>query len=436
MARKNQNTNTDLNLNSMVFDLLSTPTAPFRESWVLWKIERFAAKLKLNIWSDRVGNLWLGAKNKTDVTKAQLVFVAHTDHPGFVVEDFNWAASGTATAVGKWLGGGPTNEKKLLNHGVRLFSHAHSALIFDGKITKVVPKSAGSIAGASMELKLSPSEKTLFSKGSFRRELLHKHGPWGACLWFKGEQVRLSTCRPGILETKAADDLAGVAAIIYAYAKAGRPKGVVALLSRAEESGFHGTMDVLESGLLSAARTTIVSIETSSQLPGAVQGAGPVVRCGDRSSVFHPGATKWIQNAAEFERGPKEAIPQDKRPQSSVVRYPGNDASSGGSSCRSFTFQRRVMDGGSCEGSAFNAYGFVVGAISIPLGGYHNVGPKKEPVLESIAWSDVVHTTQLLQRLMKDANSAHPSRLKQGGAFATFKKAIVSGYRQSRHLFK
>ncbi len=90
-----------------------------------------------------------------------------------------------------------------------------------------------------------------------------------------------------------------------------------------------------------------VSLETSRQLPGADIGKGPVLRLGDRYSVFDAGAL------SVFARQAQRRLPD--------------------------RHQKRVMDGGTCEASAALAYGFRTVGISVPLGNYHNQGLEGGP---------------------------------------------------------
>jgi endoglucanase len=41
---------------------------------------------------------------------------------------------------------------------------------------------------------------------------------------------------------------------------------------------------------------------------------------------------------------------------------------------RRFRFQRRVMDGGTCEATPYQINGYIAGGIAIPLHNYHNQG--------------------------------------------------------------
>src|SRR5262249_27923724 len=66
---------------------------------------------------------------------------------------------------------------------------------------------------------------------------------------------------------------------------------------------------------------------------------------GDKASVFTPAATAYCQVVAE------NLASQDRR----------------------FTFQRKLMDGGTCESTAYCHYGYDATGICLPLGNYHNM---------------------------------------------------------------
>jgi hypothetical protein len=69
-----------------------------------------------------------------------------------------------------------------------------------------------------------------------------------------------------------------------------------------------------------------------------------IVRVGDRMSVFAPTLTESLRVAAE-------AVGQ---------RDP------------TFRYQRKLMDGGACEATAFCASGYRASGLAVPLGNYHN----------------------------------------------------------------
>lgn len=141
----------------------------------------------------------------------------------------------------------------------------------------------------------------------------------------------------------ACDDLAGVAAALAALDRARsteerRHFGV--LLTRAEEVGFVGAIGACRAGTAPEG-SRIISVECSRAYDDSPLGGGPVIRVGDASSVFDHGITNRLAEAAT-QRG---------------VRH-----------------QRRLMAGGSCEATAFVAYGYRAGGVCLPMGNYHNMG--------------------------------------------------------------
>jgi endoglucanase len=95
--------------------------------------------------------------------------------------------------------------------------------------------------------------------------------------------------------------------------------------------------------------TKIISVETSKALPGVVLGGGPVIRLGDRASMFDHRMVFFMERVA------RELKKKDRR----------------------FRCQRRVMDGGTCEATPYRLNGYVAGGIAIPLHNYHNQGKTK-----------------------------------------------------------
>jgi hypothetical protein len=68
-----------------------------------------------------------------------------------------------------------------------------------------------------------------------------------------------------------------------------------------------------------------------------------------------------------------------------------------------FRFQRRLMDGGSCEATAFCAAGYRSGGLALPLDNYHNMsgldGGRKGIGAERVRVSDYLAEVRLLARL-------------------------------------
>ncbi len=58
------------------------------------------------------------------------------------------------------------------------------------------------------------------------------------------------------------------------------------LFTRGEEVGFAGAIEMARDGWLAAEGLTVISLETSAERPPARMGDGPIVRVGDKTSMF------------------------------------------------------------------------------------------------------------------------------------------------------
>ena len=189
-----------------------------------------------------------------------------------------------------------------------------------------------------------------------------------------------------LVYTKAADDLIGCFAIVCVAldlwggkGKSSKKPPFLGILTRAEEVGFIGAIGHLELGWWKKAKRPLlgVSLETSRTLPGAEIGHGPVVRLGDRSTVFDSTALQVFSQLARDTLAERH--------------------------------QRRIMDGGSCEATALTAYGIPCVGISVPLGNYHNQsfqgGPDAAgtdgPAPEFVHLDDVAGQIALCKALLK-----------------------------------
>jgi len=162
------------------------------------------------------------------------------------------------------------------------------------------------------------------------------------------------TIRGSRIRARGCDDIASLAAILAAFDELQRTRrslDVYALFTRAEEVGFAGAIAAAQSGLLPK-RARVVAVETSAQIPGAAMGNGPILRVGDRASIFSPHLTRFCRQVAD------DLARRDRR----------------------FRFQRRLMDGGTCESTAFGAYGFDATGLCIALGNYHNMDRRRKRI--------------------------------------------------------
>jgi endoglucanase len=171
--------------------------------------------------------------------------------------------------------------------------------------------------------------------------------------------------RDGLVRSRVCDDLVGCAAIVAMFREleeAGAELTVHGLFTRAEEVGFVGAIELAKRWPFST-EVCFVSLETSAPRGGAEPGKGPVVRVGDRSSVFHDGVVAELLDAAAAEKIPH---------------------------------QRALLDGGSCEATAMNLYGIPAAGISVLLGNYHNCPPDRGIAEESVSLADVKGLVKLI----------------------------------------
>lgn len=187
--------------------------------------------------------------------------------------------------------------------------------------------------------------------------------------------------------SRACDDLIGCACIVSMMQELERTKfngSVYGLFTRAEEVGFVGAIKLAKSGLLPK-DVTVVSLETSSVKGGPVEfGKGPIIRVGDRTSIFDSAATLHLQEAAKASEIP---------------------------------YQRALMQGGTCEATAYALYGYKTAALCVALGNYHNCGPSEKIAPEFVNLNDAVGMASLCvaatKALGKDPLAALRLRLEQ-----------------------
>lgn len=317
----------------LLTQLLSRPTAPFREQQVMDFVSGFLKRNAIPFFSDPAGNIVIGSPSATayrsllNTRGAEPVrfFIAHMDHPGF--HGLRWLSP--TRLQGKWHGGSPIQHL----HNSRLWLANAEGLVGEARLVRAkLLRTRHAIDSAELRLvkPLTPLPAAESLYGGFR---------FRAPVWRNGKR----------LYTQVADDLIGVFAILATAHTHFRGKHVkrtpfIGLLTRGEEVGFIGAIAHLELGWLAKARRPVlaISLETSRTLPNALIGKGPVVRLGDRRTVFDAGALQVLANIAE-------------------KLLPGRH-------------QRRVMDGGTCEATAAIAWGLPAIGISVPLGNYHNQG--------------------------------------------------------------
>lgn len=325
-------TTTDSELKQLQ-ELTSLPTAAGREDAVIAWVQRWVKRRRwATLRRDRFGNLMIAHRSGRSV--APVVLGAHMDHPGFVVEK---AQGRTVTA--RFLGG--VRESYFPGSAVRLWDS-----------TQRGPR--GVIVGYDkIDGEEDPRVEVLFSRATQARA-------GDVMTW----DLPAASVKRGRLHAPACDNLAGVAAALVALGRWGASRKRVGdlrvLLTRAEEVGFVGAIAACGSGILPR-RARVVVLENSKSFAESPIGGGPIVRVGDRTSTFDPGLTHQVTQVARA--------------------MESRDAS--------FVWQRRLMPGGTCEATAYQAFGFTTTCVCLPLGNYHNMNETTGRIeRESIAVSD------------------------------------------------
>ena len=178
-------------------------------------------------------------------------------------------------------------------------------------------------------------------------------------------QLKPFELRDGLVHARVCDDLVGCAAIVAMFLELEEKEAevtVYGLFTRAEEVGFVGAIELAKGWPLPEG-VCFVSLETSAPRGGAEQGKGPVIRVGDRMSVFDDAVTAELLDAAVAAKIPH---------------------------------QRALLDGGSCEATAMNLYGIPAAGISILLGNYHNCPPERGIAEENISLDDAKQLVKLI----------------------------------------
>ena len=306
-------------------DVMSLPTAPFSEDEVRRYIFSFCRnRVNVKTREDKDGNILVHYKHPGSKVRRPVCFCAHTDHPGFrSVKMIN-----DNTVLAKWFGGVPPeyfNKAKVKFYNSEKWVHGQ---IF--KVNVINPKMQYPQKKVdTVEIVLRKAKGVTVKPSSL--------GMWDLlATQIKGKRVNSTCC----------DDLAGVSAMLCCLDSIVRSKArteTYLLFTRAEEVGFIGALAACENKTIPK-KCLVISIETSSVMPGVIMGGGPILRVGDKSSVYTPELTAWCKAVAD------ELVTGDKK----------------------FAYQRKLMDGGSCEATAFCNNGYDATGICLPLGNYHN----------------------------------------------------------------
>ncbi len=306
---------------AMCLELTAIPTAAGREQRIQRYMDQWLKRRKSTLkWKrDEDGNLLITSKGRSRTRP--LLFTAHLDHPGFVVVE----KIDSRTIVAEFRGG--VMDPYFENARVEFFNSAD--MRFTGTVTA-----------------LNPAEP--FKRATIRVSKNCDHLAVGDIgRWAFPKATISGRGRKRLFKTNACDDLAAAAAALAAFDRIRKRPGmehVGILFTVAEEVGFVGAIGVAQSGFVPN-NARLVCLENSRASDEAPIGGGPVVRVGDRLTVFNPILTNVISDCAT------EYAKQNPH----------------------FAWQRQLMVGGACEATAFSAFGFESTCLCLPLGNYHNM---------------------------------------------------------------
>ncbi len=379
--------------------LCAIPTVSYQEGPVSHAIRRELQEAGIAVDADEFGNLIarLGPARGPGIA-----FVAHMDHPGFELfspdrPDTKVAgANDTLPTYVRALGGVPMASLR--------------------RTTPVLVVAAG---GERRPATIHPvSEEERRSLGSENARVARLEAsvdiPSDAAVSLVFDLLDFEL-DGDVIRARALDDLAGCAAIVSALRRlSGKDLDVTVygVFTRAEEEGLIGARAMAAGGVLPR-ETTIVSVEASPVIPGVAQGAGPVVRVGDRTYMFDAVAEQILIEAAK-----------------GLIEGRGE-----------FRWQRALMSGGTCEATAFAVHGYRTTGIAFPLGNYHNAttsipDPEGGVGAEYIAVSDYLAGIDLLEQAarMAGVSTTPVARLRSAPADAVDRLRRSAGGQAPRLL--
>ena len=302
--------------------LTGIPTAAAREDRVIeWVTDWVAQRRNLTIRADPAGNLVITRGGGADPARPPIFMTAHLDHPAFVVR----RRIDDRTVELEFRGG------------------VHDPYFTDAKIEIF---DADGRPHRAVITRLDPSAKP-FKRVEARLRAASGVEAGDIGRWALRGRGATPTVVEGRLHTPACDDLAGVAAALSTLDVLRRRKSMThvgVLLTRAEEIGFVGAIAVCKRRTVPRS-ARLICLENSRSFPESPIDGGPILRVGDKLSVFSPGLTNRLSLLlGDYERDNPR-----------------------------FKAQRKLMPGGICEASTFAAYGYEASCVCLPLGNYHNM---------------------------------------------------------------
>ncbi len=345
-------------------EITAIPTAAGQEWRVVDWIETWAKRQGgITLKKDRFGNLLITQTRNS--SKKPIYITAHLDHPAFVVRK----QIDEQHLEMEFRGG--VNDAYFVGSKVEVFDNEDNGYV-------------GTIQ--SLDSKAKPFKRVVIklNKGVAGILIQNDIARW---------KFNPPIVKNDLLHAPACDDLAGVAAAICALDKIKTLPAlgnVGVLLTRAEEIGFVGAIAAAK--YESVPKTSrLLCLETSRSFPESPIGMGPILRVGDKTSVFGPELT----NAA-----------------TEIMNTQKN-----------FAWQRKLMPGGTCESTAFCDYGYLSTCLCLALGNYHNmkdidgVLQKNKPAKvapEVISVNDFYGLVEMLKIICRDVDKPRKTTLRKG----------------------
>ncbi|RMH01012.1 MAG: hypothetical protein D6702_12595 [Planctomycetota bacterium] len=303
--------------------VLPRPTAPYAEAHAAAAVRAWAEARNWRVRADEAGNLLVAVPGRSGFRgRPTIAFEAHLDHPAMVVERV--LPDGRLCAA--FYGGHPP--ERMPGGRVQLFPPAPGSASRPRR-TRVLEAGARNRRSGRIPLLLAAASGPGPAPGWI--------GAWDFPLRISARTISNPVC----------DDLGGVAAILAGLDLAARnrpDRPVLGIFTRCEENGFIGCLEAIRLGTVPR-QVPVVVLECSPRLPHARPGDGPICRVGDRLSVYDPPLIARLEEAAR----------------DLVASSPG------------FRWQRKLMDGGACEATAWCEGGYRAAGLAVPLTNYHNV---------------------------------------------------------------
>ena len=329
------------------------PTAAGREWRVVEWIKAWVAERPdLELITDSAGNLVVQGRPAwtSPAGRAPIFITAHLDHPAFVVERIV----------------APNVVELAFRGGVMdvYFEKARIALHTGGRDGRAAATVRGTLTGKS-----SPQG------APFATYLADLDEPTDGTPLDARKTVQVGDVATwdlppaeigfdGCVHTNACDDLAALAAALSAFdtlrqlrASGEKTEDVCLLFTRSEEIGFTGAIAACKLGTMTA-ESRVIALENSRSFADSPIGGGPIVRVGDRMSIFDPRLTAACAKKAE------EIAGHGAQP---TATQKTADTNAG------WKWQRKLMAGGACEATVFCAFGYQATCLCLPLGNYHNM---------------------------------------------------------------